>query len=51
MSSFIQQAPEAIGVLEHDFAFAPGPQERPDSCAIRAQQCGKNRERACTGCN
>lgn len=38
MSSFIQQAPEAIGVLEHDFAFAPGPQERPDSCAIRAQQ-------------
>lgn len=34
----IYEAPEEIGTPEEDEAFSPGKQERPDTCAIRAQQ-------------
>jgi len=36
--SDITTAPNEIGTLLEDASFAPGPQERMDSCAIRAQQ-------------
>ena len=36
--SDIVSAPDEIGTPFEDAAYAPGPQERMDSCAIRAQQ-------------
>ena len=34
----IEQAPSEIGTPSEDMIFAPGPQERWDTCAIRTQQ-------------
>ena len=36
--SDIVSAPDEIGTPFEDATYAPGPQERMDSCAIRAQQ-------------
>lgn len=34
----VEPAPQEIGTPQEDSMFAPGPQERIDSCAIRSQQ-------------